>query len=71
MEKIESDEIDRTNEIIRLINDLPGKQKRIIQMLKIQGFSIKQTAAKLNLSEANVKVIAHRGYHTLRRLAKK
>lgn len=71
VEKIESDEIDRTNEIIRLINDLPGKQKRIIQMLKIQGFSIKQTAAKLNLSEANVKVIAHRGYHTLRRLAKK
>ena len=71
VEKIESDEIDRTNEIIRLINDLPGKQKRIIQMLKIQGFSIKQTAAKLNLSEANVQVIAHRGYHTLRRLAKK
>lgn len=71
IEKIESDEIERTNEIIRLINDLPGKQKRIIQMLKIQGFSIRQVADKLNLSEANVKVIAHRGYHALRSKAKK
>ncbi|MBK8396598.1 MAG: sigma-70 family RNA polymerase sigma factor [Leptospiraceae bacterium] len=69
--KHESDEVERTNEIIRLVNELPGKQKQIIQMLKIQGLSIKEVSAKLKLSEANVKVIAHRGYHTLRKVAKK
>ncbi len=70
-EKLESNETEGTNEIIRLIQELPGKQKQIIQMLKIQGLSIKEIAIKLNLSEANVKVIAHRGYHTLRKVAKK
>jgi RNA polymerase sigma-70 factor (ECF subfamily) len=66
-EKNDSNEIDSTKEILKLIEELPGKQKEIIQLLKIGGLSIKDVAAKLNLSEANVKVIAHRGYQTLRK----
>ncbi len=69
-EKIESTENSKSLEILNLISELPGKQKQIISMLKIQGLSIRSVAAKLNLSEANVKVIAHRGYHTLRKRVK-
>ncbi len=69
-EKIESNEKDKSTEILNLIGELPGKQREIISMLKIRGLSIRDVAAKLNLSEANVKVIAHRGYHTLRKRVK-
>lgn len=65
-EKKDSNEINRTKEILNLIEELPRKQREIILLLKIGGLSIKEVSAKLNLSEANVKVIAHRGYHTLR-----
>lgn len=46
---------------------LPEQQCKIIQLLKIDGFSVKEVAQRLNLSEANVKVIAHRGYSSLKR----
>ncbi len=69
-EKIESNEKDKSTEILNLIGELPGKQREIISLLKIRGLSIRDVAAKLNLSEANVKVIAHRGYHTLRKRVK-
>lgn len=70
LEKIEFEDIEKTSNVLNLISELPRKQKQIISLLKISGLSIRDVAAKLNLSEANVKVIAHRGYQTLRKRVK-
>jgi RNA polymerase sigma-70 factor (ECF subfamily) len=47
---------------------LTKKQREIIQLLKLDGFSVAETAVKTGLSQASVKVTAHRGYKTLRKL---
>jgi RNA polymerase sigma-70 factor (ECF subfamily) len=47
------------------INELDDKPKQIVTLLKIEGLKISEVAAKLNLSESNVKVIAHRAYQGL------
>lgn len=47
------------------IDELDQKPRQIIKLLKIEGFKISEVASKLNLSESNVKVIAHRAYQGL------
>jgi RNA polymerase sigma-70 factor (ECF subfamily) len=47
------------------INELDEKPKKIITLLKLEGLKISEVAIKLNLSESNVKVIAHRAYQGL------
>jgi DNA-directed RNA polymerase specialized sigma24 family protein len=37
-------------------------------MLKVEGFSVTEISRKTGLSESSVKVTAHRGYKTLRKL---
>lgn len=44
------------------IDELDQKPRQIIKLLKIEGFKISEVANKLNLSESNVKIIAHRAY---------
>lgn len=64
--EIQSNQKEKADKIMLLIQDLPKKQRDIVSMLKIQGFSVKDVSLKLRLSEANVRVIAHRGYQTIR-----
>ncbi|MBI5624363.1 MAG: sigma-70 family RNA polymerase sigma factor [Elusimicrobia bacterium] len=45
---------------------LPERRREIVRMLKVEGFSVKETAAKLGMSESAVKVAAHRGYRALK-----
>ena len=47
-------------DIDRAISSLSAKEKTIFTMLKIEEQPVSEVAKKLNLSEANVKVIAHR-----------
>lgn len=47
------------------INELDEKPKKIITLLKLEGLKISEVAVKLNLSESNVKIIAHRAYQGL------
>lgn len=54
--------------IVDLLNELPEKQRRIIQLLKIDDLSVKEVSSKLGISESLVKVTAFRGYEALRRL---
>lgn len=49
-------------DIEKAINSLSPKEKNIITLIKINGLSINEVADQLKLSEANVKVIAHRAY---------
>lgn len=57
------------NENIQLlhqaIDELDHKPRQIVKLLKIEGFKISEVADQLNISESNVKVIAHRAYLTL------
>jgi RNA polymerase sigma-70 factor (ECF subfamily) len=52
------------------LQQLPERQRKVIELLKIQGWKAKDVASALGLSVANVKIIAHRGYHALRRTLK-
>jgi RNA polymerase sigma-70 factor (ECF subfamily) len=49
---------------------LPPRQRRVIELLKLEGRSAREVAHALGLSVSNVKVIAHRGYCALRRSLK-
>jgi RNA polymerase sigma-70 factor (ECF subfamily) len=44
------------------------RQQEIIQMLKLDGFSVAEISRRTGLSESSVKVTAHRGYKRLRQL---
>jgi RNA polymerase sigma-70 factor (ECF subfamily) len=47
---------------------LPERQRRIIELLKIQGLSVKEVATQTGMSESSVKVTAFRGYEAIRKL---
>lgn len=49
------------------LNDLPEKQRRVVELLKMQGLSLKEAAEKLRMTESALKVTAHRAYKRLRR----
>jgi RNA polymerase sigma-70 factor, ECF subfamily len=51
----------------KAISNLSAKEKNIFSLLKIEGQSVSEVAKSLNLSEANVKVIAHRTYINLKK----
>ena len=47
---------------------LPAKQRDIVEGLKLRDESVRDLAARLDMSESAVKVAAHRGYQALRKL---
>jgi len=61
------DEIDA--EAIRAaVAALPARQRDVIEGLKFQDQSVREVAGRMGMSESAVKVTAHRGYRTLKRL---
>jgi len=50
----------------QMLASLGERERQVIRLLKIEQISVKDVAERLNLSESNVKVIASRGYTTLR-----
>lgn len=49
------------------LEELPEKQRTVISLLKLQGYSVKEISKRLSMSVGAVKVTAHRGYEMLRR----
>ena len=49
------------------IHLLPQKQATILQMMHHEGYTAKEVAAKIGMSESAVKVSAHRAYKVLRK----
>lgn len=47
---------------------LPGRQREVIVGMKYGDESVREIGARLGMSESAVKITAHRGYKTLRRL---
>ncbi len=62
--EVEGNNIDE--KVLEALKGLPFPQGKIIEMLKLQEFSIKEIAEKMNMSEGAVKVSASRGYRALR-----
>ena len=56
--------------VAQALQRLPHRQRRVIELLKLEGWSAREVAIALGLSVSNVKVIAHRGYDALRRSLK-
>lgn len=54
-------------DVRRAVSGLPDNQRRVIELLKFEDLSVREVASRLNMSETNVKVTAHRGYRALRR----
>lgn len=54
--------LDLKIDIEKAMDSLNVKEKNVLVLLKIEGQSINEVAKQMNLSEANVKVIAHRAY---------
>ena len=54
-------------DVRRAVSALPDNQRRVIELLKFEDLSVREVAARLGMSETNVKVTAHRGYRALRR----
>lgn len=58
---------DNSNENIdELLKDVPEKQKRILTMMHVEGFTARQVGEKLNMNESAVKVAAHRALKKIR-----
>ncbi len=53
-------------DVRRAVAGLPDNQRRVIELLKFEELSVREVATRLGMSEANVKVTAHRGYRALR-----
>jgi RNA polymerase sigma-70 factor (ECF subfamily) len=53
-------------DVRRAVSGLPDNQRKVIELLKFEELSVREVATRLGMSEANVKVTAHRGYRALR-----
>jgi RNA polymerase sigma-70 factor, ECF subfamily len=49
----------------KILDSLPEKQKKIVTMMKIEGYTAEDAAKKMNMSVSAVKVAAHRAYKSL------
>ncbi len=59
---------DRGDQIREALENLPEKQREVIELLKIHDLSVKEVSAKTGMSESAVKVTAFRGYEEIRRI---
>lgn len=56
-------------EAIRVaVRSLPARQRNVIEGLKFRDESVRDVASRMNMTISAVKVTAHRGYRTLRKL---
>lgn len=63
------DAFEAKRDLFVLLNQLPAKQKTVIQLVKLEERCVKETAALTGYSESDIKVSIHRGLKALARLA--
>jgi RNA polymerase sigma-70 factor, ECF subfamily len=54
-----------SNEVAARLSSLPVRQREVLQSIAVESASIKETAAKLSMSEGAVRVALHRGLASL------
>ena len=60
-----TDSYDQSETINKLLSILPEKSRRIVEMMKIEGYSATEVAKILNMKVSTVKVTAHRAYQLI------
>ena len=60
--------VESSLDLDKLLALIPAKTRHAIQCVKIDGLSVKETAARTGMSESAVKVSVHRGLKSLARL---
>lgn len=60
-----TDHIQATVDLDKLLGDLSPQQQMAIRKVKLEGFSVAETALESGLSEANIKISIHRGFKRL------
>lgn len=60
---------ERNEYLNKILDSLPEKQKKIVTMMKLQGYTAEETAKAMNMSVSAVKVAAHRAYKYLELIA--
>jgi len=53
-------------DLAKLMSKLTEREKKIVQMLKVEEFSVEEIATQLNLTSSNVKILSFRAMHKLR-----
>jgi RNA polymerase sigma-70 factor (ECF subfamily) len=61
----DADEAEAGRDLAKLLELLPERQRAAIVHTKLDGWSVRETAAELHVSEASVKVSVHRGLKSL------
>lgn len=61
----DSDACEAQRDLRKVLDLLPEQQRAAIIHTKVDGWSVRETAAALNMSEASVKVAVHRGLKAL------
>lgn len=56
------------DEVRRALASLPPRQREVVEAMKLRDETARDIAARLGMTVTAVKVTAHRGYRTLRRL---
>lgn len=57
-----------SEDVLKLLYTLPSKQAEIIRLSKIEGYSNREIASDLNITESNVKVSIFRGLKVLKKI---
>ncbi len=58
-------ERERSEYLKTMLDRLPDRQRQIVTMMKVEGYSVHDVAARMNMSVSAVKVAAHRAYKAL------
>lgn len=53
------------SDVVRALSQLPDRQATVVRTIAVEGASIAETAARLNISEGAVRVALHRGLSAL------
>lgn len=70
LEVVMSNEIGSRLDLVALCDSLPPKQKEVIRLVKIEGLSISETAARTGYSVSDIKISVHRALKTLKQQIK-
>jgi RNA polymerase sigma factor (sigma-70 family) len=61
----ETDALEARRDLQKVLESLPGKQRRILVMMKVEGASVAEVSAATGMSQSAVKVSVHRALKAL------
>jgi len=64
---LESSDIGSGQDLLHLMSALPEKQRQVIQLVKLEGLSIKEAALRTGYSSSDIKITVHRAIRNLQK----